>query len=142
MYSRPDRLRQARVLVALVRGNSILVPLRSLFEQMGGTVSYDASTKAVDPAARRLLGVRPPEEGKAAVVFWEPPERLREPLAEVLQTQREYLPDGFSNAIVLQRGEQSHSYLPRVLPIRDQRGRRSAPRCSWKTLPASGCWTR
>jgi hypothetical protein len=48
VYSRPDRLRKARVLAALVRGNSILVPLRSMFEQMGGTVTYDPSTKGVD----------------------------------------------------------------------------------------------
>ncbi|MFY9779416.1 MAG: copper amine oxidase N-terminal domain-containing protein [Candidatus Baltobacteraceae bacterium] len=64
VYSRPDRLRQARVLAALVRGNSILVPLRSLFEQMGGTVSYDASTKAVDvskPGADVRVTVGKPE---------------------------------------------------------------------------------
>lgn len=48
IYSRPDRLHQGRVLAALVRGNSILVPLRSMFEQMGGTVTYDPSTKTAD----------------------------------------------------------------------------------------------
>jgi hypothetical protein len=48
VYSRPDRLTQNRVLAALVRGNTILVPLRSLFEQMGATVSYDPATKTVD----------------------------------------------------------------------------------------------
>ena len=48
VYSKPDRLKKGRVLAALVRGNTILVPLRSLFEQMGATVSYNASTKTVD----------------------------------------------------------------------------------------------
>ena len=48
VYSKPDRLKQNRVLAALVRGNTILVPLRSMFEQMGATVSYDPATKTVD----------------------------------------------------------------------------------------------
>jgi hypothetical protein len=48
VYSKPDTLRAGRVLTALVRGNNVLVPLRSLFEQTGGTVSYDPSTKTVD----------------------------------------------------------------------------------------------
>jgi hypothetical protein len=48
VYTKPDVLRHDRVLAALVRGNTILIPLRSMFEQMGATVSYDASTKTVD----------------------------------------------------------------------------------------------
>jgi len=45
VYSRPDVDREGRVLSALVRGNTILVPLRSMFEQMGAVVSYDDQTK-------------------------------------------------------------------------------------------------
>ncbi len=48
VYSKPDRLKENRVLAALVRGNEILVPLRSMFEQMGATVSYDPATKTAD----------------------------------------------------------------------------------------------
>jgi hypothetical protein len=48
VYSKPDRLKQNRVLAALVRGNEILVPLRSMFEQMGATVSYDPGSKTAD----------------------------------------------------------------------------------------------
>lgn len=48
VYSKPDRLKKGRVLAALVRGKTILVPLRSMFEQMGATVSYNSSTKTVD----------------------------------------------------------------------------------------------
>jgi hypothetical protein len=48
VYSKPDRLKQNRVLAALVRGNAILVPLRSMFEQMGATVSYDPRSKTAD----------------------------------------------------------------------------------------------
>ncbi len=48
IYSKPDKLKQGRVLAALVRGKTILVPLRSMFEQMGATVSYDPATKGVD----------------------------------------------------------------------------------------------
>ncbi len=45
VYSKPDRLKQNRVLAALVRGNTVLIPLRSMFEQMGATVAYDPGTK-------------------------------------------------------------------------------------------------
>jgi hypothetical protein len=48
VYAKPDHLKQGRVLVAIVRGNTILVPLRSMFEQTGAAVSYDASTRTVD----------------------------------------------------------------------------------------------
>jgi Copper amine oxidase N-terminal domain len=46
VYARPDTLRVGRVLAALVRNGTILVPLRSMFEQMGATVSYDAGAKS------------------------------------------------------------------------------------------------
>jgi hypothetical protein len=45
VYSKPDTLKQGRVLAALVKGGTILIPLRSMFEQMGATVSYDAGSK-------------------------------------------------------------------------------------------------
>ncbi len=48
VYSRPDVLKQGRVLSALVRGGTILIPLRSMFEQMGATVSFDPATRTVD----------------------------------------------------------------------------------------------
>ncbi|MBV8602290.1 MAG: copper amine oxidase N-terminal domain-containing protein, partial [Candidatus Eremiobacteraeota bacterium] len=48
VYAKPDTLRTNRVVAALVRGGTILVPLRSMFEQMGATVSYDGATKTVD----------------------------------------------------------------------------------------------
>ena len=38
----PNELKRGRVLAALVKGGTVLVPLRSMFEQMGATVSYDA----------------------------------------------------------------------------------------------------
>lgn len=64
VYSKPDRLKKGRVLAALVRGKTILVPLRSMFEQMGATVSYNASTKTVDvskPGADVQVTVGKPE---------------------------------------------------------------------------------
>jgi Copper amine oxidase N-terminal domain len=45
VYVSPDILKQGRVLGALVRGGTIYIPLRSMFEQMGATVSYDAASK-------------------------------------------------------------------------------------------------
>ena len=47
VYSKPDVLKQSRVLAALVKNGTLLIPLRSMFEQMGATVSYDAGSKTV-----------------------------------------------------------------------------------------------
>jgi len=47
VYSKPDVLKQGRVLAALVKNGTVLIPLRSMFEQMGATVSYDAGSKTV-----------------------------------------------------------------------------------------------
>ncbi len=47
VYARPDTLRQGRVLAALVRNGTILIPLRSMFEQMGASVAYDPSSRTV-----------------------------------------------------------------------------------------------
>lgn len=46
--ARPTELKAGRVLGALVRGNTVLVPLRAMFERMGAAVSYDAATKTVE----------------------------------------------------------------------------------------------
>jgi hypothetical protein len=48
VYAKPDTLKQGRVLAALVRGGTVLIPLRSMFEQMGATVRWDAGSKTVD----------------------------------------------------------------------------------------------
>ena len=47
VYANPDILRQGRVLAALVRHATLMVPLRSMFEQMGASVTYDARAKSV-----------------------------------------------------------------------------------------------
>ncbi len=64
VYTKPDVLKQSRVLAALVRGGTILIPLRSMFEQMGATVSYDAGTKTATvskPGAQVQVTVGKPE---------------------------------------------------------------------------------
>jgi hypothetical protein len=48
VYAKPDTLRANRVLAALVRNGVILVPLRSMFEQLGATVSWDAASRTAD----------------------------------------------------------------------------------------------
>ncbi|HTX57335.1 MAG TPA: copper amine oxidase N-terminal domain-containing protein [Candidatus Acidoferrales bacterium] len=64
VYAKPDTLRQGRVLAALVRRGTVLIPLRSMFEQMGATVSYDPASKTVDvskPGADVKVTVGKPE---------------------------------------------------------------------------------
>jgi hypothetical protein len=47
VYANPSRLKQNRTLAAIVKNGVILVPLRSMFEQMGATVTYDNASKTV-----------------------------------------------------------------------------------------------
>ncbi len=64
VYAKPDTLRHSRVLAALIKGDTVLVPLRSLFEQTGATVTWDPSTKTVDvskPGADVKVTVGKPE---------------------------------------------------------------------------------
>ncbi len=64
VYSKPDTLRQNRVLAALVRNGTVLIPLRSMFEQMGASVSYDPSNQTVTiskPGAQVQVTVGRPE---------------------------------------------------------------------------------
>ena len=43
VYTKPDVLKAGRVLAAYAKDGTIYLPLRSMFEQMGATVSFDAS---------------------------------------------------------------------------------------------------
>jgi hypothetical protein len=64
VYATPDLLKQGRVLAAYARNGGIYVPLRSMFEQMGATVSYDPSTKIATiskPGAEVVVTVGKPE---------------------------------------------------------------------------------
>jgi len=45
VYAKPDELKQNRVLAAFVKNGVIMVPLRSMFEQMGATVSWNAASR-------------------------------------------------------------------------------------------------
>jgi hypothetical protein len=47
VYAKPDVLKQGRVLAALLKDGQIYVPLRSMFEQMGATVTASADGKTI-----------------------------------------------------------------------------------------------
>jgi hypothetical protein len=64
VYAKPDLLKQSRVLAALVKDGHIYVPLRSMFEQMGATVSATPDGKTVTaqkPGASVSVTVGKPE---------------------------------------------------------------------------------
>jgi hypothetical protein len=48
VYAKPDILKKGRVLAALVEGNQIYVPLRSMFERIGGFVSTSSDEKTIN----------------------------------------------------------------------------------------------
>jgi hypothetical protein len=64
VYSKPDVLKQGRVLAAYAKDGTIYLPLRSMFEQMGATVSFDASGRTATvtkPGATIVVTVGKPE---------------------------------------------------------------------------------
>ena len=85
-------------------------------------VDLQQHVELANPVARRLFGALPDETQTDIPLVWQPPEPLRQPLADALQNQREYLPEGFDKAIPLPVGEETHSFLPRILLIRDSEG--------------------
>jgi copper amine oxidase-like protein len=50
VYAKPDILKRNRVLAALIKDGVIYVPLRSMFEQMGATVTASADGKTITAA--------------------------------------------------------------------------------------------
>jgi nitrogen fixation/metabolism regulation signal transduction histidine kinase len=94
----------------------------------------EGAVSMANPAARRLLGiaaeqrseVRGPRSDRALTsavltpVVW--PEALREPIADALRGQHDYLPEGFDRAVLLRdpnRPGFDRAVLPRILTIRD-----------------------
>ena len=73
------------------------------------------SVEMANPAARRVLGVVP-------ATAWEPPDRLRDPLAAALRDQTPFAPEGFDLAVPYRTGGEERVYVPRVLPVRDPYG--------------------
>jgi NtrC-family two-component system sensor histidine kinase KinB len=85
-------------------------------------IDLEGAVEMANPAARRLLGVVAKQKGQAASGIWNPPEPLREPLAEALNGQRDFLPESFDRAIILGSQGREHAMLPRILTIRDPYG--------------------
>ena len=85
-------------------------------------VDTQQHVELANPTARRIFGVVSTEVDGPTPLVWQPPDPLRQPLADVLQNRREYLPEGFDKAVVIRMGEDNRSFLPRILPIRDSDG--------------------
>src|SRR5262249_30154280 len=85
-------------------------------------VDLERNVEMANPAARRLLGIMPRGTAAAAPTVWLPPEPLRVPLAEALQQQRDYRPEGLAHSVVFQREGKECFFLPRMLAIQDPFG--------------------
>jgi signal transduction histidine kinase len=88
-------------------------------------VDLEGDVEMANPVARHLFGVTASPSARAGQpshVPWQPPEVLRQPLAEALRDQRPYKPEGFDHAFVLRVDNQDRFFLPFVLPIQDPFG--------------------
>ncbi len=85
-------------------------------------IDLEGQVEMANPAARRLLGVVPPQKGQTAGSVWRPPEPLNGPLAGALRGQHDYLPEGFDQTILLGSNGCERALLPRILTIRDPYG--------------------
>ena len=86
-------------------------------------VDSEGRVEMANPAARRLLGVAQREREQPASGTWQPPEQLREQLNDALLGQRDYLPEGFDQIVLLGESGRERAFLPRILTIRDPNGR-------------------
>ncbi len=84
-------------------------------------IDTEGYVEMANPAARRLLGVVARPKGQPGVT-WQPPDTLRQPLAEALRDQRDYSPEGFDKVILLGSTGPERAVLPRILAIRDPYG--------------------
>jgi signal transduction histidine kinase len=75
-----------------------------------------------NPAARRLLGVAEQNSDRPRTGPWQAPEPLRQPLAQALDSQQDYLPEGFDRTIVFSANGEERALLPRIMTIRDPEG--------------------
>ena len=72
-----------------------------------------------NPAARRVLGVVPGGDSGSP---WEPPDRLRAPLADALLTRQPFLTQSFADAVVYRVGGEERTFIPQVFPVSDPYG--------------------
>jgi signal transduction histidine kinase len=85
-------------------------------------VDTDGGVTMANPAAGRLFGVVPVAAHGGKPIPWQPPAMLGGPLADALQGQRPFLPQGFEQVLALRDGEQDRSFVPRILPIHSADG--------------------
>lgn len=85
-------------------------------------IDPEGNVHMANPAARRLLGVSPPEGAMAVVTQWIPPEPLQQPLSSALRNQQPYLSQAFDQAVTFRIGNEDRIFLPHILPIRDPYG--------------------
>jgi signal transduction histidine kinase len=85
-------------------------------------VDSEGQVELANPAARHVFGVDARTGDQPTAVPWQPPEAIRQPLADALTKQSPYLPEGFERVVVLRMNGQDHFFLPHLLPIRDPYG--------------------
>jgi signal transduction histidine kinase len=85
-------------------------------------IDGEGQVEMANPAARRMLGVVPRQDGQPSAGTWQPPEALRQPLADALQGRGDYLPDGFDHVLQIGGSGQERAVLPRIMTIRDPYG--------------------
>ncbi|QJX00620.1 sensor histidine kinase [Frigoriglobus tundricola] len=83
-------------------------------------VDRDGRVEMANPAARRVLGVVP--DGDRTGPAWQPPDKLRGPLRDALQSQQAFLTQSFDQAVTYRTGDEERTYIPQVLPVRDPYG--------------------
>jgi len=85
-------------------------------------IDTEGRVEIANPAAGRLLGVQTRRSGAADPAHWQPPPSLQKPLADALQGQHDYSPDGFEQAIHFNSQGRELTLLPRILNIRNSDG--------------------
>lgn len=84
-------------------------------------IDPEGRVEMANPAARRVLGVAPRTEADSTLP-WQPPDSLRQPLAEALKQHKPYHSTSFDQAVTFRLEGSDHAFLPQISPIRDPYG--------------------
>lgn len=84
-------------------------------------IDLEGRVEMANPAARRVLGVAPRTETGSALP-WQPPDPMRQPLADALKQHKAYHSASFDQAVTFRLEGSDHAFLPQISPIRDPYG--------------------
>src|SRR5205823_4506649 len=75
-------------------------------------IDLEGRVELANPAAQQVFGVS--SVGAAASPVWQPPDALRQPVADALRGEKPYLTETFAQVVAFRFHGEDHTFLPQV----------------------------